>query len=166
MGILNILGKLLIIAALAFQAAQLYQDKAAISSFDTKLGAELLKCDCLSAQIKNLLARHLRLVVAGLLASSACFLVVRHWLFKVTPLLGLLVLFWLDHLSGLNFAKLNTTLLNDAGIFQSLGLMGAIFFILSSECDSSEVKAAKTKVDEIREATNRRYSDYIKSKKA
>jgi hypothetical protein len=162
MGLFNILGKLLVVAALTFQAVQLFQDKASISSFNTKLTSELLKCDCLSEEIKTMIVRHLNLVVAALLASSVCFLVIKHWFFKLTSLLGLFILFWLNHLSKLNFGKLSLTLQNDAGILQSLGFIGAIIFIMSSECGSCGVKAAKTKTEEIREAVNHRYSEQLK----
>ena len=97
MGVTLYLGKFLIIASLVFQAFLLYQDKNEASVFDKNLKNAMQGCDCFTPEIQQLLKQHLRLVIAGLLASSVLFLLLKHWLLKVFALVGLSLLLLVEH---------------------------------------------------------------------
>jgi hypothetical protein len=57
MGLTTFLGKLLIVASIAFQAYLLFADSRAIAAFDKQLGHALTscKCDWLTPQIQALI---------------------------------------------------------------------------------------------------------------
>jgi hypothetical protein len=156
MGCTTILGKLLIVASIVFQAYLFFADKQTTAAFDRQLVQALSACNCLSPEIQALVKQHLRLVVAGLLASSVLFLVSRCWLLKLPALLGLGLLLWVEHHEV--FRSVPTwAIVENTGLWHSLGLLGIVIYLIGAECtscdkgkcakegskDKSEVKAAK-----------------------
>ncbi len=144
MSIAIVLGKIFIAASIVFQAYLLFQDKSEADTFDKNLKLAIAQCSCL-APLKQHLQQYLRLVVAGLLASSALFIVVRHWFFKLPTFLGLLVLLWVEQ--HLVFTKVPTIdILNNVGLWHLLGVIGAIIYLLGSEgCGKGNTCLKKTK---------------------
>jgi hypothetical protein len=87
------------------------------------------------------------LVVAGLLASSGLLVLVRHWTLKLPTLLGLSVLLWIEH-HGL-WHKLSTLsvsfqILDNVALWHSLGVIGAVIYLLGAECGSCNKKQEAT----------------------
>jgi hypothetical protein len=149
MGLMTALGKLLIIASIAFQAYLIFADRQAISTFDKNLSKALTACNCLTPEIQALTKQFLPLVVVALLGSSILMLLSRAWLLKLPTLLGLGLLLWVEHHQV--FRTIPTlALLENTGFWHSLGLLGVIIYLLGAECTacksekSSTVASAKT----------------------
>lgn len=96
MGFITFFGKALIIASIVFEAYLFFADKQTITAFDKQLTQAMTGCDWFTPEIQKLLKEHLRLVVAGLLASSALLLVIKHWFFKLPVFIGLSLLLWIE----------------------------------------------------------------------
>ncbi len=137
MGLITFLGKLLIIASLGFQAFLLYQDKSSINSFDSQLNKALSSCKCemLTPEIIAHIKEHLRLVLTGLLASSALFLFFKCWCFKIPTFLGLSILLWIQHHETFRVVP-TIDILNNTSLWHSLGVIGAIIYLMGAECSS------------------------------
>ena len=131
MSVTIIFGKILIVAAIAFQAYLLFEDKSEGDVFDKNLKAAIAECACLSS-IKAHLQQHLRLVVTGLLASSIIVIVTRCWAFKIPALLGLLILLWVEHHTV--FTQIPTLdILKNVALWHSLQVIGAIIYLMGTE---------------------------------
>ena len=133
MGLITFFGKSLIVASLIFQAFLLYSDKAAIAGFDRQLAHGLAGCDCVPADIQAHIKEHLRLVVVGLLASSALMLALRCWCLKLLTLLGLGLLLWVEHHESFRRVP-SLALLENTALWHSLGLVGVVVYLLGAEC--------------------------------
>ena len=141
MGFTSFLGKLLIVASLCFQAFLLYQDKSEGDQFNRNLKSALASCDCL-ASIKPHLEQYLRLVVAGLLFSSTFMIIFKCSTGKLLTLLGLCILFWVEHHAI--FRRMPTViLLQNTPFWHSLGVIGAVLYILANECGACKKPAPK-----------------------
>lgn len=92
-----IFGKLLLAISLSFQAYLYLSDPTIIKGFNTDLTEALSGCDCLGAQVTQLLHQYLRFAVIGLLFSSVLMAVTKFCIFKITVLLGLLTILWTEH---------------------------------------------------------------------
>lgn len=129
MGMTTFLGKALIIASLMFQAYLLFADRQAINSFDKQLTRGLSACSCLTPEISKYVREYLRVVVGGLVASSALILAFRCWFFKLPTLLGLILLLWVEHHEV--FVKIPTiSILENTALWHSLGVIGVIIYLL------------------------------------
>lgn len=135
MGFVTFFGKLLIAVSIIFEAYLLFADKSAIDSFDKQLGHALTGCDCLTPEILKLIKEHLRLVVAGFLASSILFVLVKAWLLKLPAFIGLSVLLWIEH-HGVFKTIPTEALLANTAFWHSLGVIGAIIYLAGAECTS------------------------------
>lgn len=145
MGFVTVLGKLLIIASIAFQAYLFFADRQAISTFDKDLSKAMSACNCLTPEIQALVKQHLRLVVVGLLGSSILMLVSRCWLLKLPTLLGLGLLLWVEHHQV--FRAIPTlALLENTGLWHSLGLLGVVVYLLGAECTACKSEKCSTGV--------------------
>ncbi len=134
------LGKTLIIASLLFQAYLLFADRKAISDFDKQLNQSLDTCNCFSQEIKKYIQEYLRIVVAGFIASSVLILPFKCWSFKLPTLFGLILLLWVEHHKV--FAKIPTiTILENTAFWHSVGVIGAILYLLGAECSKCETKS-------------------------
>jgi hypothetical protein len=96
MGFITFFGKALIIASIVFEAYLFYADRQTITAFDKQLSQALTTCDCLTPEIQKLVKEHLRLAIAGLLASSVFILLIKNWFFKLPVFIGLSVLLWVE----------------------------------------------------------------------
>ncbi len=143
MGFVTIVGKLLIAVSIIFEAYLLYADKSAIDSFDKQLGHALTGCDCLTPEILKLIKEHLRLVVAGFLASSVLFVFVKAWILKLPAFIGLSVLLWIEH-HGVFKTIPSEALLANTAFWHSLGVIGAILYLAGAECTSCKAAAPAT----------------------
>lgn len=155
MGIVTFFGKLLIAVSIIFEAYLLYADKSAIDSFDKQLGHALTGCDCLTPEILKMIKEHLRLVVAGFLASSILFVLVRSWVLKLPTFIGLSVLLWIEH-HGVFKTIPTEALLGNTAFWHSLGVIGAIIYLAGAECNScttTATTASTKKSDPSKEAT-------------
>jgi hypothetical protein len=151
MGITTFLGKLLIVASIVFEAYLFYADKAAISTFDKQLGQALTSCNCLTPEIQTYVREYLRLVLVGLLASSALTLICRCWSLKLPVFLGLSILLWVEHHEV--FRRVPTlALLENTAFWHSLGVIGAIIYLIGAECTACTTKCVKETVPEKKEA--------------
>jgi hypothetical protein len=140
MAVITYLGKFLIVASILFQAFLLYQDKKEGDQFNKNLSHAISSCPSLQA-LKPHLQQHLRLVVVGLLGTSALMLLLRASFVKVFTLLGLIVLLWVEHHAV--FCKVpSLELLNNAPFWHSLGVVGAIIYLAAAECTGGK-KAPK-----------------------
>jgi len=143
MGFMTFFGKLLIAVSIIFEAYLLFADKSAIDSFDKQLGHALTGCDCLTPEILKLIKEHLRLVVAGFLASSILFVLVKAWLLKLPAFIGLSVLLWIEH-HGVFKTMPTEALLGNTAFWHSLGVIGAIIYLAGAECTSCATTAPIT----------------------
>lgn len=162
MGFVTVLGKFLIIASIAFQAYLFFADRQAISTFDKDLSKTLAAYNFITPEIQALVKQHLRLVVVGLLGSSILILVSRSWLLKLPTLLGLGLLLLVEHHQV--FRTIPTlALLENTGLWHSLGLLGVIIYLLGAECSagkeenngtgaSAKTEGSKDKVENKEEA--------------
>lgn len=150
MGFVTVFGKLLIVVSIIFEAYLLYADKSAIDSFDKQLTQAISGCDCLTPDIQKLIKEHLRLVVAGLLASSALFVFFKCWGFKLPAFLGLSILLWIEH-HGVFRTIPTTALLKNTAFWHSLGVIGAIIYLAGAECTSCS-KPCSNKNEPAKEA--------------
>jgi hypothetical protein len=142
MGFVTTLGKLLIIASIAFQAYLFFADRQAISTFDKELNKALSACNCLTPEIQALVKQYLRFVVVGLLGSSV-LLLIRCWLLKLPTLLGLGLLLWVEHHQVFRTVP-TLALLENTALWHSLGLLGVVIYLLGAECTScKEDKSGK-----------------------
>lgn len=151
MGVLTFLGKVLIISSILLQAYLLYQNESTGAAFDTQLSQALTACHCLSPEIQQHVKAYLRLVIAGLLASSVLILVCKCWSFKLPTFIGLALLLWVEHRSS--FCTVPTlAILENTALWHSLGVIGAIIYLAGAECSScktncgpepSEIKSKK-----------------------
>jgi hypothetical protein len=128
MGFWTVFGKILIVVSIIFEAYLLYADKSAIDSFDKQLGQALTGCECLTPDILKLIKEHLRLVVAGLLASSALIVPFKCWSLKLPAFIGLSLLLWIEH-HGVFKTIPNEALLRNTAFWHSLGVIGAIIYL-------------------------------------
>lgn len=152
MGFSAFVGKLLIVAAICFQAYLLFQDKKEGDQFNKNLNDALAGCDCLKS-IKPLLQQHLRLAVVGLLGFSVLMVLTRAWIIKLFVLTGLSILLWVEHHNVFRRAP-TIELLDNFPFWHALGVIGAVLYLLDAECvcgrpavvaAESEVKPKKTK---------------------
>ena len=141
MGLVRFVGKLLIVASIVFQAYLLYQDKKEGDEFNRNLKNAMVNCQCLQS-IRHLLEQHLRLAVAGLLASSVFLLVLKKWFFKLLPLTGLFLLLFVEH-HGVFHQVPTLALLDNACFWHSLGVIGAILYLMADECKGCKGKKGK-----------------------
>ena len=133
MGLTTLLGKLLIVASIAFQGYILFADSRAASSFDKQLGQAISNCSWFNPEIKALIKQHLRLAVAGLLGTSLLLLVIRNWTLKLPTLIGLGLLVWVEHYEV--FRKVPTlAILENTPLWHSLGLIGVVIYLIGAEC--------------------------------
>ena len=145
MGLVRFVGKFLIVASILFQAFLLYQDKKEGDEFNRNLKVALASCECL-ASIKPYLLQYLRLVIVGLLGFSAFMIVIRFWGIKLLTLTGLFLLLWVEHHGSL--CKVPTiALLDNAALWHSLGVIGAILYLMADECKGCK-KGKKEKESE------------------
>lgn len=141
MSFVTFFGKLLIVASLAFEAYLFFADRQTISIFDKQLSQALSACHCFTPQIQAIAKEYLRLVIAGLLASSVLMLVWRCWSLKLPTLLGLGLLLWVEHHEV--FGRLPTlALLENTALWHSLGLVGVVIYLIGAECSSCSSKEA------------------------
>ena len=132
MGLTAWVGKLLIVAAICFQAFLLFQDKKEGDLFNKNLNDALAGCDCLKS-VKPLLQQHLRMVVVGLLGLSALMLALRTWVIKLFVLVGLSILLWVEHHNV--FRKAPTfALFDNFPFWHALGVIGAVLYLMDVEC--------------------------------
>lgn len=96
MGFFTFFGKALIIASIVFEAYLFFADRQTIAAFDKQLVQALTGCDCFTPEIQKLVKEHLRLAIAGLLASSVFLLLIKHWFFKLPVFIGLSLLLWVE----------------------------------------------------------------------
>lgn len=142
MSCVTFLGKFLIVASIAFEAYLFFTDKQAIAAFDKQLSQALSGCDCIPPNIQALIKEYLRLAVAGLLASSVLMLVCRCWSLKLPTLLGLGLLLWVEHHEV--FRRIPTlALLENTALWHSLGLLGALIYLMGAECTKCDAKCTK-----------------------
>lgn len=140
MAFTTLLGKALVITSIIFQAFLLYQDKKEGDQFNKNLTSALSGCDSLKV-VKPYLEQYLRLAVVGLLATSALMLVVRYWYIKAFVILGLSALLWVEHYKV--FEKVPTVeLLDNSPFWHSLGVIGALIYLMGAE-GVSYIKSAK-----------------------
>lgn len=79
---------------------------------------------------------------------------------KVTTLLGLLTLLWVEHHSV--FCKIPTIeLLDNAAFFHSLGVIGAILYLASAECSGKKC-GKKEKEEKKAEKSAEKVADKFK----
>jgi len=151
MGLLGFLGKLLIVSSILFQAYLLYEDKSHSDQFQRNLKEAVASCQHLQ-QLRPHLEKYLRLVVVGLLGSSVLIVILRCSIFKLTTLIGLSILLWLEHHSV--FCRVPTLdLLNNSPFWHSLGVIGAILYLLAAECTSCSKPANDSVATEERPTT-------------
>ena len=151
MGFVTFFGKLLIAVSIIFEAYLLYADKPAIDSFDKQLGHAMTGCDCLTPEILKLIKEHLRLVVAGLLASSILFVAIKSWVLKLPAFIGLSVLLWVEH-HGVFKTIPSEALLANTAFWHSLGVIGAIIYLAGAECNSCTTTTASVASSKKNEA--------------
>lgn len=134
------LGKLLIAVSICFQAYQLYEDRATATAFDARLATVLKSCDYIPADIQAHIKQHLRLVVVGLLASSALMVFVRSCLIKFAVFLGLVTLFVLR-----NWPFTGIPSFKDQAFWESLAILGGIMYLMGAEksCCSKNSKKSE-----------------------
>jgi len=82
-------------------------------------------------------------VVVGLLGSSALVIVLKWWPIKILVLLGLLILFSVEH-QGIT-KQLSTfpafiQTLDNVALWHSLGVIGAVIYLLGAECNCEKSK--------------------------
>lgn len=134
MGFATVLGKTLIVAAILFQAWLLYQDKKEGDEFNKNLSEAIAGCSCCES-IRPHLEKYLRLVVVGLLATSALMIICKCWSIKLLTLFGLITLLWVEHHTV--FKKVPTlALLDNSPFWHSMGVIGAIIYLMGAECSS------------------------------
>ena len=92
---LGCLGNLIIVFSLVFQAYILFENQTIAQQFNQRLTAALQACKCVPDHIAAHILEHARLVVVGLLASSALIVISRCWFFKLLPLLALSTLLYI-----------------------------------------------------------------------
>jgi hypothetical protein len=129
---LSFVGKFLVAAALCFQAWLLFSNTAIIAEFDVKLGVALTTCSCIPANISALILQHGRLVMVGLLGTSALMVVMRCWLIKVLVILALSAQLYLEHQP---FNKIPN--LNNIQLWTQVALIGGLIYIMGSDCAGS-----------------------------
>lgn len=134
MAIATLLGKTLIVTAILFQAWLLYQDKQEGDEFNKNLSQAIAGCSFCES-IRPHLEKYLRLVVVGLLASSALMIFCKCWTMKLLTLFGLCTLLWVEHHTV--FKTLSTlTVLKHTAFWHSLGVIGAVIYLMGAECTS------------------------------
>jgi hypothetical protein len=144
MGFITFLGKLLIVASIVLEAYLFFSDRQAITTFDKQLKQALTSCDCLTPEIQNYVREYLRLVVSGLLASSVLILIFSWRSIKIPTLLGLLLLLWVEHHDV--FQRIpNWSILENTALWHSLGVIGAIIYLIGAEISSGSTKTLKEK---------------------
>ena len=147
MGFITFFGKALIIASIVFEAYLFFADRQTISAFDKQLSQALTGCDCLTPEITKLLKEHLRMVIVGLLGSSALLLIIKHWFFKLPVFIGLSLLLWIEQHEV--FKKVPTlAILENTALWHSLGVIGVIIYLLGAECTSCSKEPTKVNVKE------------------
>lgn len=163
MGFMTVLGKLLIIASIAFQAYLFFTDRQAISTFDKDLTKAMSACNCFTPEIQALVKQHLRLVIVGLLGSSILMVISRCWLLKLPTLLGLGLLLWVEHHQV--FRTIPTlALLENTGLWHSLGLLGVVIYLLGAECTACKTKKCGTGASAKTEANKDKVENKEESK--
>lgn len=144
MGVTTFIGKGLIIASLLFQAYLLLSDRQTITAFDKQLTHGLTSCNCLTPELQKYVKEYLRLVIGGLLASSALMLIFRCWSLKLPTFFGLLLLLWVEHHEV--FRKVPTlAILENTALWHSVGVIGVILYLIGVECSTCD-KSCKVKV--------------------
>lgn len=141
MSVTTFIGKSLIAFSLCLQAYLLFSHKNSIDEFNRDTQGALSACDCIPPNIQAILKYHLRLVVVGLLLSSAFVAVTKLWVFKLTSILGLLALFWVEHHKSFNLQKCP---IGDVGLWESVAVIGALIYLLGAECKSCDKKVEST----------------------
>ena len=140
MGFITYIGKALIVASILLQAFLLFQDQKEGAQFNKNLKAATT-CHCFDA-VRIHLQQYLRLVVAGLLATSAVMLLVKCCIFKLATLIGLIILLVVENHAI--FCKIPTiAILDNVAFFHSLGVIGAVLYIAASECAGCGKKCSK-----------------------
>lgn len=139
MAFVTFFGKTLIVAAIIFQAWLLYQDKREGDEFHKNLTDAIANCSCLNS-VRPYLEQYLRLAVVGLLASSVLLIITRCWVFKLFPLLGLSVLLWIEHHAVFRTVP-TIALLDNSPLWHSLGVIGAIIYLMGAECGTCKKPA-------------------------
>lgn len=128
-----IFGKILLAISLSFQAYLFLNDPTIIKGFNADLTDALAGCDCLGAQVTQLLHQYLRFVVVGLLFSSVLMAVTKFCIFKVTVLLGLLVILWTEnHQLCKTTPSLN--LLANQELWELVAVIGGVIYLMGAEC--------------------------------
>jgi len=135
------LGKLLIAVGICFQAYTLYEDKTAALAFDTRLATHFKSCNWFPAETTALILQNLRLVVVGLLASSALMVLFKTAFFKFTVFLGLALTFYIRHwpITAIPSFK-------DHAFWEQLAIIGGIIYLMGAESSCSDKKSKSEKV--------------------
>lgn len=123
------LGKLIIVVSLVFQAYVLFENQTVAKEFNAKLLAALEACKCIPDHIAGHILEHGRLAVVSLLGSSVLMVLMRCWFFKVLPLLGLSVLFYIEHQP---FNKIPC--IGCVRLWENLAVIGAIIYLMGADC--------------------------------
>lgn len=142
MSVVTFFGKTLIVLSLVFQAYLLYQDKPTQTAFDKQLNAALSTCNCLTPDIQKLVKQHLRCVVMGLLGSAILMIATKCWCFKLPTLLGLFTLLWINHHQVFRTIP-NIKIIENTDLWHALGVIGAILFLMGSECAATCAQKAQ-----------------------
>ena len=125
------LGKLLIVVSLVFQAWVLFENQTVAKEFKPKLLAALEACNCIPDHIAGHILEHGRLIIAGLLASSALMIVMRCWSLKLLPILGLSALLWIEHQP---FNKIPC--IGCVRLWEKVAIIGAIIYLMGADCSA------------------------------
>lgn len=128
---ISFLGKVLIVAALCFQAWLLHSNTVISTEFHAKLTIALKSCDCIPADISTHILAHGKHILMGLLGSSVLMLVSRCWVFKIFVILGLAAQLYLEHMPFKNFPHIN-----NLQFWTQVALIGGIIFLMGRECAS------------------------------
>jgi hypothetical protein len=142
MGFTTVFGKILIVASIVFEAYLFFADRQTIAAFDKQLNQAIAPCHCLTPEIQALVKEHLRLVIAGLLATSVFTLICRCWSLKLPTLLGLGLLLWVEHHEVFRTVP-TLALLENTGLWHSIGLLGVVIYLMGAECTSCDKKCEK-----------------------
>lgn len=137
MSVLNLLGKAILAGSLCLQAWVLFSDAEAGNNFDSKAKTMILSCPYMSSVAEPLI-QNLRMIVVGLLFSSALMIAVRWCIVKFLVLLGLvinLLVMW-DPITKCPGLK-------NTGFWQDVAIIGGIVYLMGADVCTPCAKPAK-----------------------
>ena len=121
------LGKLLIAVGICYQAFMLFDNDRIAQAFDLRLASVLSSCDCIPAEIKVHVKAHLRMVIVGLLGTSALTVITRTCLFKFLVLVGLVVLTYINYHP---FNQIPS--FENVRFWESIAIIGGVIYLMGA----------------------------------